>query len=200
MRENRGKGDVGETAEPNRKRNWPAPVGRGAGLPRGHIQSGRVGVKGALVRFVRFVPGGAVPIAAAEDHTDELAAREAFLSATILGSVEPLAPAALARAPVSAAELEPTASRAQPFPGVTSTGDSDGTVAHDAAPIIVAAVPPAERIEVTGSTGSPEPPTLFRPGQPRETAPDSPIRTPSSVTAVADEFFEGLIRRVESDR
>lgn len=32
-----------------------------------------------------------------------------------------------------------------------------------------------------------------------ETAPES-LRTPASVTSVADDFFDGLIRRVEGDR
>jgi hypothetical protein len=36
--------------------------------------------------------------------------------------------------------------------------------------------------------------------QPGDTAPGSLLRTPSSVAPVADEFFDSLIRRVESDR
>jgi hypothetical protein len=36
--------------------------------------------------------------------------------------------------------------------------------------------------------------------QPGGTAPGSLLRTPSSVAPVADEFFDSLIRRVESDR
>jgi hypothetical protein len=39
-----------------------------------------------------------------------------------------------------------------------------------------------------------------RRGQPGDTAPDLLLRTPSSVTSVADDFFDSLIRHVKSDR
>jgi hypothetical protein len=36
--------------------------------------------------------------------------------------------------------------------------------------------------------------------RPGETAPESLLRTPDSAASVADDFFDGLIRRVEGDR
>jgi hypothetical protein len=38
------------------------------------------------------------------------------------------------------------------------------------------------------------------PAQAGERAPDSLLRTPTSVTTISDDFFDGLIRRVEGDR
>jgi hypothetical protein len=44
---------------------------------------------------------------------------------------------------------------------------------------------------------SPAPPRRRQPG---ETAPDFLLRTPTNVAPVADDFFDGIIRRVEGDR
>jgi len=60
--------------------------------------------------------------------------------------------------------------------------------------------PPDDR--PTGPAGAPSAPVSATPyaRQPGETAPGSLLRAPSNVTLVADEFFDSLIRRVESDR
>ena len=45
--------------------------------------------------------------------------------------------------------------------------------------------------------GSPAPPRRHQPG---DTAPDSLLQAPTSVVAVADDFFDGLVRQIEGDR
>jgi len=54
-------------------------------------------------------------------------------------------------------------------------------------------------VESEGLPSVPELKARGRRPQLGETAPGSP-RTPASVTSVADDFFDGLIRRVEGDR
>jgi hypothetical protein len=59
---------------------------------------------------------------------------------------------------------------------------------------------PAEQSAAQGGEPpkeSPAPPLRRQPG---DTAPDFLLRTPASATLVADDFFDGLIRRIESDR
>lgn len=54
-------------------------------------------------------------------------------------------------------------------------------------------------VEPAGAPAVPELKTGRRRPQLGDTVPES-LRTPASVTSVADDFFDGLIRRVEGDR
>jgi hypothetical protein len=71
-----------------------------------------------------------------------------------------------------------------------------GPAAAPGAPVLPPVLPtlPSPLLEVPFvSSGEP-------PAHVSATAPDLLLRTPSSVTSVADDFFDSLIRHVESDR
>ena len=98
--------------------------------------------------------------------------------------------------------------------GAVSAGTSEPTAPEDAAsagapePAAAArahvwATPPrlpAKQSAAPRGERAEEPPGPPRRRKPGETAPDFLLRTPTSVTPVADDFFDGLIRRVEGDR
>jgi hypothetical protein len=65
-----------------------------------------------------------------------------------------------------------------------------------------AAAPGSDAQETAKPGGVPEERSrvLRRRLLPGETAPDSLLQAPASVTLAADDFFDGLIRQVEGDR
>ena len=113
----------------------------------------------------------------------DAAARQAFHAALKLDRGTPSAPVPLETRPSETPE---------PVPGpVNGTGLSAWATPS---------IPPPERL-ATLAGQSPED-AIAAPHwrQPGETAPDSLMQTSSNVTLVADDFFDGLIRRVEGDR
>ncbi len=141
----------------------------------------------ALPRLARLMSGRIDPEEAAA--YDE-AAREAFRVGTTREAPRPVAPAPTAESPVSTSvAAPPTASVSAPTASVAAP-----RVAWVPAPRASAAAPEAEPAR--------EPAAAKEPArrQAGETAPGSLLRTPPSVTSVADDFFDGLIRRVEGDR
>jgi hypothetical protein len=185
----------------------PTPAVADAPVPRGPVQSGRVGSAAAVTRLARIIPGVRARIGARQADPYELAAREAFHSAVIQGSAEPLAPAGLA--PATAPIAKPEASSGPADQGQSATAPLIpaplAAAAQHAAPAIAPAIPaaaepPAERAAASGSTEPPALPALPRRRQLGDTAPDFLLRASRSVTPVADAFFDGLIRQVERDR
>ena len=67
----------------------------------------------------------------------------------------------------------------------------------DAAPRDALPPTPAPEVVTVQEPSAPEQPTRRKTG---DTAPKFLLRTPTSVTPVVDDFFDGLIRRVEGDR
>ena len=111
------------------------------------------------------------------------------------------APAALVPPP-TAPSATPTAAAAS-WP--TSAGAASGNGAEPAAAPSTSAwaAPPRPSAEQSAAPVGATPresPASPRRRQPGETAPDFLLRTPTSVTPVADDFFNGLIRRIEGDR
>jgi len=127
-------------------------------------------------------------------------------------------PATPTTAPASGPTTPDAASAAAPLgtPATQTTAPASGPTTPDAAsaaapvatPATAArasawATPPRMPAEQSAPPGgeapvvSPAPPSRRKPG---ETAPDFLLRTPTSVAPVADDFFDGLTRRVEGDR
>jgi hypothetical protein len=80
---------------------------------------------------------------------------------------------------------------AQSMPGPARSG---GPAAAPAAPAAVTGSEPAR------APADSEPQARRPNRQAGETAPDFLLRTPTSVAPIVDDFFDGLIRRVEGDR
>lgn len=167
----------------------------------------------ALERLGRLVPGTDA-VGAAQPSARMSAGHRALQSAMTREVAEVLAAAAaLASSPVAERGdaamsdarpvkpvVEPTQTRglAADSP-VTETGPE----AEAARPRGAWATPPSQPAEQSAAPvgeapeESPAPPRRRQPG---DTAPGFLLRTPTSVTRVADDFFDGLIRRVEGDR
>ena len=62
------------------------------------------------------------------------------------------------------------------------------------------ALPAAPTPEPTPASANPEPPARRLSRQAGETAPDFLLRAPTGVAPIVDDFFDGLVRRVEGDR
>lgn len=149
----------------------------------------------ALVRRLRapalrslggLMPRVAARIDPAETAAYEEAVNEAFRAAT-LEDPRPLglAPPAKPLVPTPPAEASASMSgAARPL----AYGSAPAT--HGAAAAVESAQEPttAERL------------APWRRQQAADTVPDFLLQTPTRVTPVADDFFEGLIRRVEGDR
>jgi hypothetical protein len=180
----------------------------------GHEEPRRplAGTRGVLARLV---PGRGARTAASQAAEFDAAARKAYQSALTLETGAPLAPAPPAArsagAPTSAPLTVPLGTPATPTTAPASgptTPDAASAAAPVATPAAAArasawATPPRMPAEQSAPPGgeapevSPAPPSRRKPG---ETAPDFLLRTPTSVAPVADDFFDGLIRRVERDR
>jgi hypothetical protein len=158
------------------------PEGRGRAAPQ---PDDPTGLRAAGRRFLgRLVPRFGEGIGAAEAAEFDAAARQAYQAAAKLdmGSRAPASPPsrpADAPGPVP----EPLAT-AEAEPPVWATRPS---------------LPEVPLIDFPGRAPEPASAAPYR-RQPGETAPGYLLRTPSNVTPVADEFFDSLIRRVESDR
>ncbi len=160
-----------------------------------------------MTRLARIIPGVRAWIGAGQVDAYELAAREAFHSAVIQGSAEPLAPAGLAPATAHAAKPEPTASRTAlappataPFPPAPLAAAAQHAAPAIARAISAAAEPLAEGAAAYDSAEPPALPALPHRRQPRETAPDFLLRAPTTVHPVADAFFDSVTRQAELDR
>jgi hypothetical protein len=118
----------------------------------------------------------------------DAAARQAYQAALKLETGSPLAPASPPSRPADAPEPvpEPLATAAVDAPTWAAlTGPQSQPSDRPASPVLA-------RPDLAGAAQS---------RQLGDTAaPHSLLRTPSTVTPVADEFFDSLIRRVESDR
>ena len=134
--------------------------------------------------LARLVPRFGEGIGAAEAAEFDAAARHAYQAALSL-DMSSLAPAS---------PLSRPADPPGPVPEPAAATDAS-TWATLPSP----QTPPDDR--PTGPAGAPSAPVSATPyaRQPGETAPGSLLRAPSNVTLVADEFFDSLIRRVESD-
>ena len=135
----------------------------------------------ALHRLARLIPGVASRIDRAEATEYEEATRKAFRAGTSLQSPKLFAPPRVVESP----GLKLGAAR----PG-----------AFISAPPAPPAPPATPAIEPARQPADVEPPARGHGGQAGETAPDFLLRTPKSVIPIADDFFDGLIRRIEGDR
>lgn len=145
----------------------------------------------ALERLAGLMPGVAARIDPAEAAAYEEAAREAFRAATTLETAKPLAPASTAGSPAS------TSGAVRPVAPVSARTTPTATPATEPAQEPAPATPAAEP--------APEPVTAERPArrsrrQAGEIALDHLLRPPESVDSAANDFFDGLVRRVQGDR
>jgi hypothetical protein len=107
----------------------------------------------------------------------------------------PTTPAATATtAPASEPTTPDAASATAPEPEAAARASAWTTPPR--LPAEQSATPGGER-PAQSPEESPAPPHRRQPG---ETAPDFLLRTPPNVAPVADDFFDGIIRRVEGDR
>jgi len=115
---------------------------------------------------------------------------EAAARATEPVSLPPTPATTPTSAPASEPRTPDTASATAPAPATAGCASAWATPPRLAAEqsVVPGGVPPEESL----------PPPRRR--QPGDTAPDFLLRTPTSVTPVADDFFDDLIRRVEGDR
>jgi hypothetical protein len=145
----------------------------------------------ALQRLAGLMPGVAARIDLAGAAAYEEAAREAFRAATTLETASPLVPAPTAESPAS------TSGAARPVASVSARTAPAATPATEPAREPAPATPAAEP--------SSQPVTAERPArrsrrQAGETALDHLLRPPESVNSAANDFFDGLVGRVEGDR
>lgn len=133
--------------------------------------------------IARLRPGRGAGIGATEAAAFDAAARQAYQAALKLDREMPPAPAPRDARPAEA----PT--RVPDLPSAPVTTETASLLN-----------PPPERLVVSLGESPEQTPAVPHPRQPGETPPDPLLRTPSSVAPVADDFFDSLVRRVESDR
>lgn len=156
----------------------PEPPGRSLAAARGLL--------------ARLVPGRGARTGARQAAESDAVARNAYQSALKLATGAPLAPAPpTARSVGAPTSATPTA----PAPVATPAAVPARVSAWATPPI-----QPAEQSAAPVGEAPEESPAPPRRRQPGKTAPDFLLRAPTSVTRVADDFFDGLIRRDEGDR
>ena len=121
------------------------------------------------------------------------AAREAFRAGTTLGALRPFA------ADASPEPSSSTSGAARPDPWVSAPTASPAAagVARVSAPTPPAPASAGELARERAAAGRPARRPRHQAG---ETAPESLLRTPTSVVPIADDFFDSILRRVEGDR
>jgi hypothetical protein len=134
----------------------------------------------------------------AEAAAYEAAVREAFRTGTTLEAPRLLAPAPTARPLAPAPTAESPASTSGAARPVTSVFAPTAPAA--ARPVASVSAPTTSAAEPAREPTAAEGPSPRHRRQAGETAPDYLLRAPTGGTAVADDFFDGLIRRVEGDR
>jgi hypothetical protein len=153
---------------------------------------------GAVLRgLIGLVRGGAGRNDRRDAAAYEEAAREAFRGGSSLDALRPVAPppttlppaSPLADRPLTSVARETTGPKRRPGARRAVEAVSPAT-----APIAASEAVPAEEPAVS------QPPTQRNRRKAGETAPDHLLRTPTGGTPVVDDFFDGLIRRVEGDR
>jgi hypothetical protein len=133
-----------------------------------------------------------------------------------LGRLARLIPGVASRLDREAAEYEEamrqafqagTSPRSRKLPVPARIFESSASTVGAARPVAFVPVPPAPptsaatpAIEPAGQSEHAKAPSRRHGGQAGETAPDFLLRTPKSVIPIADDFFDGLIRRVEGKR
>lgn len=150
-----------------------------------------------LVRWLR-APGLERPdgrtLGGARVDPGEAAAWEAIVRESFRAGATLEAPTALEAEPTASTSTSPSA----PTRPVSSDFARRGPVAaRGVASVSAPTTPAAEPAREPAADVRPE---LLHLQQARETAPEFLLRTPTRVTPVADDFFDGLIRRVEGDR
>jgi hypothetical protein len=158
------------------------PEGREQAAPAPDEPSG---LRAAGRRFLaRLVPRFGEGIGAAEAAEFDAAARQAYQAALKLdmGSRAPASP------PSRPADAP------GPVPEFTATAEAEASVWATRP-----SLPEVRLVDLPGQAPEPASAALHRRQPGENTAPGSLLRTPSNVTLVADEFFDSLIRRVESD-
>jgi hypothetical protein len=192
-------------------------MGSDSPSPEGHGE--RPGPLRRILRTLRhpFGGGSALETPAHPDITSfEEAERAAFLASTMGPPAGE--PAGSAPATEPAADRSPvgTIARASGGAGRPPEAPSHPDPAVPSAGLAAAPTPEAIRATVaraqavgTDMPSSAEPiPSSTAPDlrgsrtrrQPGETAPESLLRAPAAAATVADDFFDGLVRRVEGDR
>lgn len=151
-----------------------------------------------LVRWPRAPglgrPNGRTSGAAAWVDPGEAAAWEAIVRESFRAGATLEAPTAPEAGQTASSSTSPSA----PARPVSSAFALRGPVAaRGVASVSAPTTPAAEPAQEPAAEVRPELPHLQQAG---ETAPEFLLRTPTRVTPVADDFFDGLIRRVEGDR
>jgi len=142
--------------------------------------------------LARLIPGRGARTAASQAAEFDAAARKAYQLALKLETAAPLAPAP----PTARSAGAPTSAPAPPAAPVATPAVVPARASAWATPPIQ----PAEQSAAPVGEAPEESPAPPRRRQPGDTAPGFLLRTPTSVTRVADDFFDDLIRRVEGDR
>jgi hypothetical protein len=143
-----------------------------------------------LQRLAGLVPGVAPRIDPTEAAAHDAAVREAFLHGTPIEAPRRVAsvPHTEERAP---SDSTPADSLVPPAPAAATAPTTPHTVRN------VEPVSPAPAAATAPTTAEPAAEVEQQAG---ESAPDFLLRTPTGATRIADDFFDGLIRRVEGDR
>jgi hypothetical protein len=161
---------------------------------------------GAGVRRVTSrIPGALTGTDAADAAAFEEAARKAYREGMTIETPRPDGSVPGTRSPVPgvarsrgiAAALGPAAPPRSLASVAARPADMEGAAGEAAE---FGAAEPAAVEYPTSEPGAEVRPTVRRRRQPGDTAPDFLLRTPTSVDPIADDFFDGLIRRVEGDR
>jgi len=211
-------GNRGRT-EPSPSEASAAPAAPDIGQPRdpvplvgapGHADAEpRTLLAAARGRLAGLVPGRGARTGANQAAEFDAAARNAYRSALKTETGAPLAPVSPAARSASAPTIEPPTAPEPTTPDAAAAAAAEPTE-PDARASAWATPPrlPAEQSAAASGEPPGEPaaeppdgsPALSSRRQPGDTAPDFLLRTPPSVAPVADDFFDGLIRRVEGDR
>jgi hypothetical protein len=147
------------------------------------------GWRGAARRLIaRLKPGGGTGIGVTEAAEFDAAARQAFQAALKLDARSNL-DAPTPRVPASPPSHVIEAGGPAPAPAAVVDTKALATANQSLENLAAPTVESPEKAVVAP-----------RREQPGDRAPDSLLRAPSSVTSVADDFFDSLPRRVESDR
>lgn len=152
----------------------------------------------ALVRWPRAPgierPDGLTPGAAPGVYPAEAAAWEAIVRESFRAGVRLEAPTAPEAGRTAGSSTSPSAAG----PPISSVfARRAPAAARRVASVSAPTAPAAEPAREPAADGQPELGHLQQAG---DTAPEFLLRTPTRVTPVADDFFDGLIRRVEGDR